>query len=68
MDGWGNLETKNEEKSQVPRKVMEQTILNAIMWHVQNQQGSGPAKRVSERQVLLDQPGFCDKVTCLVGE
>lgn len=27
MDGWGNLVTKNEEKSQVPQKVMELTIL-----------------------------------------
>lgn len=41
--GWlGNLETNNEEKSQVPWKVVEQTILSAIMWHMHNNQGSGP--------------------------
>ncbi|GAB0203070.1 mitochondrial enolase superfamily member 1 [Grus japonensis] len=54
----------------VPGKVMEQTILSAIMEHIQDNQMIRPSQHghVKSRSCLTNLISFCDKVTCLVDE
>ncbi|PKU27926.1 rna-directed dna polymerase from mobile element jockey-like [Limosa lapponica baueri] len=54
----------------VPGKVMEQIILSAIMWHVQDNQAIRPSQHgyMKGRSCLTNTMSFCDKVTCLVDE
>ncbi|GAB0177838.1 mitochondrial enolase superfamily member 1 [Grus japonensis] len=51
-------------------KVMEQIILSAITWHIQDNQVIGPSQRgfMKGRSCLTNLISFCDKVTCLVDE
>ncbi|KAK4828904.1 hypothetical protein QYF61_001462, partial [Mycteria americana] len=51
-------------------KVMEQIILSAIMWHVQDNQVIRPSQHgfVKGRSCLTKLISFYDKVTCLVDE
>ncbi|GAB0203973.1 mitochondrial enolase superfamily member 1 [Grus japonensis] len=50
-------------------KVIEQFILNAITWHVQDNQGIRPSQHgfMKGRSCLTNLISFYDKVTCLVG-
>jgi len=54
----------------VTRKVMEQIILSAIMWHTQDNQVIRPSQHgfMKGRSCLNNFISFYDKVTCLVGE
>ncbi|KAK4830144.1 hypothetical protein QYF61_008632 [Mycteria americana] len=54
----------------VPGKVMEQIILSAITWHVENNQGIKPSQHGFRkgRSCLTNLISFYDKVTCLVDE
>ncbi|KAK4823310.1 hypothetical protein QYF61_000523 [Mycteria americana] len=52
----------------VPGKLMEQIILSAITWHVENNQGIKPSQHGFRkgRSCLTNLISFYDKVTCLV--
>ncbi|KAK4818923.1 hypothetical protein QYF61_022100 [Mycteria americana] len=54
----------------VPGKLMEQIILSAITWHVENNQGIKPSQHGfrKRRSCLTNLISFYDKVTRLVGE
>ncbi|GAB0204157.1 mitochondrial enolase superfamily member 1 [Grus japonensis] len=54
----------------VPGKVMEQIILSAIVWHIQDNQGIRPSQHgfMKGRSCLTNLISFYDKVTCLVNE
>ncbi|KAK4815431.1 hypothetical protein QYF61_002646 [Mycteria americana] len=54
----------------VPGKLMEQIILSAITWHVENNQGVKPSQHGFRkgRSCLTNLISFYDKVTCLVDE
>ncbi|KAK4832463.1 hypothetical protein QYF61_023510 [Mycteria americana] len=54
----------------VPGKVMEQIILSAITWHIQDNQAIRPSWHgfMKGRSCLTNLTSFCDKVTRLVDE
>ncbi|KAK4832459.1 hypothetical protein QYF61_023506 [Mycteria americana] len=54
----------------VPGKLMEQIILSAIAWHVEDNQGIKPSQHgfMKGRSCLTNLISFCDKVTRLVDE
>ena len=54
----------------VPGKVIEQTILREITWHVQDNQGIRPSLHVfmKDRSCLTNLISFYDRVTLLVDE
>ncbi|KAK4815428.1 LOW QUALITY PROTEIN: hypothetical protein QYF61_002643 [Mycteria americana] len=54
----------------VPGKLMEQIILSAITWHIENNQGIKPSQHGFRkgRSCLTNLISFYDKVTCLVDE
>ena len=54
----------------MPGKVMEQTILSTIMWHVQDNQGIRPSQEgfMKGRSCLTNLISFYDQVTHLVHE
>ncbi|KAJ7400175.1 RNA-directed DNA polymerase from mobile element jockey-like protein [Pitangus sulphuratus] len=54
----------------VPSKVMEQIILSAITWHIQDNQGLRPSQHGFRkgRSCLTNLISFYDQVTCLVDE
>ena len=51
-----------------PRKVMEQIILSAITWHMQDNQGIRPSQHgfIKGRSCLTNLISLSDKITCLV--